>query len=52
VTPASRAQNPPLAPPPPPPPPGGNPAPQKSDQGYRIKSNVDLVVLHTTVADE
>jgi Ca-activated chloride channel homolog len=46
------AQDPPLAPLTPPPPPGTNSAPQKEDQRYRIKSNVDLVVLHTTVADD
>lgn len=49
---SAHAQNPlPISPAPPPPPPPGAQG-QKTDQGYRIKANVDLVVLHTTVADD
>jgi VWFA-related protein len=42
-----RAQNPSSPPPPPPPPSQQNP-----NQGYRIRRDVDLVVLHATVEDE
>ncbi|MGA8366145.1 MAG: VWA domain-containing protein [Candidatus Acidiferrales bacterium] len=42
---------PPLAPPNPPPPPGYTPPGQTTNQDHRIKSEVELVVLHVTVAD-
>src|ERR1039458_1533429 len=47
--PFARAQNPPpiLTPSAPPPPPGAQPSPDR-----RLKSDVELVVLHVTVADE
>jgi Ca-activated chloride channel family protein len=47
--PFARAQNPPpiLTPSAPPPPPGAQPSPD-----HRLKSDVELVVLHVTVADE
>jgi Ca-activated chloride channel family protein len=37
---------------PPVPPPPAQPQPKQSDQGYRIRRDVDLVVLHATVIDE
>jgi Ca-activated chloride channel family protein len=47
------AQNlPPSAAPVPPPPPGYTPPGQQPDQGNRIKSSVDLVVLHVSVSDD
>ncbi|MGH9690022.1 MAG: VWA domain-containing protein [Candidatus Acidiferrales bacterium] len=51
---SARAQNPfpPSAVPNPPPPPGYVPPDQKIDQSHSIKANVDLVVLHVTVADQ
>jgi Ca-activated chloride channel family protein len=49
LCPSLAAQN---AAPSPPPPPGASNFSQTSPQGHSIKADVDLVVLHTTVADE
>lgn len=38
--------------PPPPPPPGAPGQNTQGDQGHRLKSTVDLVVLHATIVDE
>jgi Ca-activated chloride channel family protein len=49
ISPNLAAQN---AGPSPPPPPGASNYSESSPQGHSIKADVDLVVLHTTVADE